>query len=195
MIKSKDAEKLDYKQYIAGQIYRSKAKWNKTSRESIFRINFKTMWDKIKYLINEPEKIGCMGIRSGAEYFEFKKLYPKAEIYGIEINPQVKRVGDNCFDYDFNNLPKDWENKFDIVFSNSLDHAFKVEDTIKEWRRVCRGQLIIDFSKHDDIGAIDRYKFVKEDVKTLFPNDEIQGIFESETNTFWAIIKLNKKYD
>ena len=35
--------------------------------------------------------------------------------------------------HDFNQVKKEWINKFDIVYSNSIDHAFNIAKTITIW--------------------------------------------------------------
>ena len=47
---------------------------------------------------------------------------------------------------DFNKLPDDWTDKFDFIFSNSIDHAYDPEQTLKEWRRCCTGRILCEFS-------------------------------------------------
>ena len=183
-------EKYDYKEYVRCQRYRTKIKWGGTQASvDDFQKRFNEMWLKVKHLFKEDIVIGCMGIRDGAEYTEFKRLLPKAKVYGVDIYNEVENVGENCFCYDFNKLPKDWGNKFDLLYSNSVDHAYNIEETIKEWRRVVKddGYLLISFSTAD-LTYADLYKFEKEDVKKLFPDNKVEIICEWE-NDFCALIK------
>lgn len=55
-------------------------------------------------------------------------------VRGVEINPDAERK--DIFVGSYDDMPAEWENRFDIVFSNSFDHAMDPDTTLKEWRRV-----------------------------------------------------------
>ena len=172
-------DKIDYKEYLDQQVHRAVAKWGRNEQYKVkFSANFHGMWKALNELIGSPQTIGCMGIRSGAEYIEFKKYLPKSDVYGIDIGPDVVKVGKNCFCYDFNHLPEDWKDKFDLLYSNSIDHSFDVKATITEWTRVTKvgGFMIMVFSASDYVGGTDRYSFTIEDINKLFPSDKFEKI-------------------
>lgn len=166
----KKADVKDYNYYKEVQVHRSDKKWN----SSTFFKNLQGFLDLIqefnKISTVKPKNVVCMGIRNGNEYLAFKdiKEFKDVEIYGVDINPLVNKVGDNCFCYDFSKLPKEWENKFDIVYSNSLDHSYNVEEAIKEWYRVCKGYLILTLSFNCEVDNSDIYSFEIEDIPKLF---------------------------
>lgn len=94
---------------------------------------------------------------------------------GVEINPDGKRQ--DVLTVSFDDLPKEWEGKFQIVYSNSLDHAQDPYRTAKEWFRVLApdGYFIlgspgekINPSKLDPVGNIGL-----NDIMELFPGELI----------------------
>lgn len=189
-------EKIDYQTYLDWQKIRTLKKWGKRfTYKALFERNFAQMWEAVKDMVGLPEVIGCMGIRSGAEYFEFKKYLPKSIVYGVDIADKVIGVGDNCYCYDFNYLPDGWVEKFDLLFSNSLDHSFKIEETLEEWRRVTKkgGFILIQFSRSPRKPTfVDRYSFDLEDIPALFPGDKYEVVkfpVLEEPETFYGLFK------
>jgi SAM-dependent methyltransferase len=166
----------DYLVYKDKQISRSTKKWQKTNEAvESFTKQFRGDWEKVKDIV-KCDSVGCMGIKNGAEYKEFKKYIPNSKIYGVDIVPKVAEVGSNCFCHDFSELPEDWQEKFDLLYSNSLDHAFDIDKTINEWHRVTKvgGHLLLVLSCADNIGDVDIYKFEKEDMPVLFDKNKFK---------------------
>jgi hypothetical protein len=173
----KTAPKSTYKDYKHIQISRSDRKWNSsTFWNNVY--TFKLIINDILSMIDIPKSICCMGIRNGNEYVAFKELYSlkNTALYGVDINPKVTEVGTNCYCFDFTKLPKEWENKFDLVYSNSLDHALNVQKTLKEWHRVCRGYLVLGMSSGTGVSLSDRNSFEIDDIDDLFNDDLFQVI-------------------
>lgn len=178
MIRKYDMSDIDYNEYREIQIARAKQKWYSARfwkceyEKWAKRIN--ETWDTIGI----PKSICCMGIRSGNEYEAFHKIGTNnAEIYGIDIHPKVVEVGKNCYCYDFNELPEEWKDKFDFIFSNSIDHSYDLMKTFDEWYRVCSGHMFLTFSDAK-VCASDIYSFKDiNDIKELLEN-ELKSRFE-----------------
>lgn len=165
----KRASVIPYDNYKEIQIHRSGKKWGS-----------KTFWDNIMYfkdtvaeavrLSNFPESVCCMGIRNGNEYMGFKQQigFQKCAVFGVDIHPDVEKVGPNCYAYDFAKLPQDWEKKFDWVYSNSIDHAYNFEETLKEWHRVAKKYILLTMSNETNVEQSDVYSFSLEDVNKIF---------------------------
>ncbi len=175
----KEAE--NYKQYLAKQIVRAESKWaRKYYYNEIFKKNLNESWKQVKDEIGDPKSICCMGVRDGTEAFEFKSYYPKADVYGVDITENIKSIKTHVDVkirlHDFNDLPKDWENKFDLIFSNSIDHAYKPEDTIKEWHRVSKngGYLFLEFSTTRPNNI--EHSFNLADIDSLFPDEMFKQV-------------------
>jgi SAM-dependent methyltransferase len=99
----------------------------------------------------------------------------RGSVVGVEINPDGKRQ--DVLTASFDDLPKEWEGKFQVVYSNSLDHAQDPYRTAKEWFRVLSpgGYLILGSpgekiapSKVDVVGNIGL-----KDIVDLFPGELI----------------------
>jgi len=193
-----------YDDYRNIQIDRSNKKWaSATFDEKMF---YKILLTALPNMIVKStghnlgiKNICCMGIRNGNEYSAIKKIrivldeflylneiqkIEKANVYGVDINPKVVNVGENCYCYDFNKLPEEWEDKFDLIYSNSVDHSFNVSMTINEWHRVSmHNRFLLLTLSNEKISATDIYSFEKKDIKNLFN----ESMFE--------IIKIWKEYE
>jgi hypothetical protein len=182
----------DYELYKHVQIRRSDQKWGSLTFDKQEFIN---STNRIMGYLKDIKSICCLGIRDGNEFKISQELFKGCEVYGVDINPKVKEVAGSTLCCDFNNLPPNWTDKFDFVYSNSLDHAFDIKKTILEWRRICKGYILIRFAKHN-INTADLYSFSKEDIKDLFPKDKFKiiDIWEypdkpNNFNGFFEVIK------
>jgi len=192
-MKRYNQENWTYDEYIKWQRFRADQKWGVNSVSNLINRNMlESIFNKIKNLFGGKITVGCMGIKNGAmEFSLFKELLPKAEIVGVDILEKVKEVGNNCYCYDFNNLPKNWKNKFDLVYSNSIDHSYDIKKTIKEWLRVTKdgGYLLIDFPNDNvPVGYADLYNFVPEDMEKLFSGNTYT-ILDKFENEFYVLVK------
>jgi len=191
----------DYQTYLKDQITRAESKWGRKSfYNEPFKKNLAQSWKQVKDTVGTPETICCMGIRAGTEVFEFKEYCPTAEVYGVDITENVKTIKTHLNVHislqDFNHLPEDWSNKFDLVFSNSLDHSFEVLETIKEWRRVTKagGFLFLELSTTPANNI--EHSFDPQDIDKLFyyPMFEIYRLWETpERNIFTVLLKAVKR--
>lgn len=185
---------ISYGDYKDIQVSRASKKWGnrQTARDRIGH-RFDQLFREAGDLLGDRQVIGCMGIRNGMEYFEFKKRITGAEVYGVDLGDRVTEVGENCFQYDFNKLPDAWEGKFDLVFSNSLDHSYIVKDTITEWRRVLKlgGLLVLDLSTAEPNWA-DRFAFEESDISKILPKRQFEIVkqpFMRTDDTFMVIAR------
>ncbi len=204
----KSNKNANYDEYRDTQITRSRAKWaSVTFDEKLFYKTLLTALPKMAVSSTgkclKPERICCMGIRNGNEYKSFKKIQKTltelegAHIYGVDIAPEVVKVGPNCFVRDFNSLP-DWENKFDFIYSNSLDHSFEVEKTISEWWKCLKHDrfMLLQLSTADKVCRTDVYSFEESDVPKLFsPRQfEIRNVWTEygQKDSFNVLVRIVK---
>lgn len=180
----------DYEEYKQSQIVRAESKWGRKFQfEEEFKKHLNKTIDEIADFIVSPEVIGCMGCRSGSELFEFKERFPSAKVCGVDITENINTIKKpkevEVTLNDFNHLPLDWESRFDLVFSNSLDHAYDPKETLKEWHRVARrgGFLLVELSTTPANNI--EHTFRPEDIDKLFPASHF------EQKAFWATPKRN----
>lgn len=184
----------DYKEYEKIQRDRASKKWGSVTFDEVL---FNETIMAGKEYIGNPGKIICLGIRSGNEYHPMTKAFSGAVVYGVDIHPEVTKVGNNCFAFDFNQLPGEWENGFDFIYSNSLDHAFNVHDTIKEWTRIAKAgaTMLLVLSSCGVANYADVYDFDQEDLAELFPSDKftiLKVIDHKPQPIFSVFLKVNK---
>lgn len=122
--------------YVATQIARSSAKWPfcNVSEADVQRY---------RRLVGAPGLVGCMGVRNGMEVDLFRVAFGQAQ--GVEINPMNTRK--DVWIGSFSEMPADWTDRFDVVYSNAFDHAYHPVATAREWRRVLKpgGTLILAY--------------------------------------------------
>ena len=185
----------NYEDYKHSQLSRASKKWTMNTFWGNLDF-FQEVVIKLNHDTGVPKSICCMGIRNGNEYFAFKQTvgFKDTEIYGVDIHENVRAVGPNCFAYDFQHLPKEWEKKFDWVYSNSLDHAFDVKKTLKEWHRICKGYLILSLASFGKTSLSDKNDFDLSDIDTLFDKKlfEVLGFYDliEKRNEFTVILKV-----
>lgn len=74
----------------------------------------------------------CHGTRNAAEQKYFKRLYPSAEILGTEISHTASNF-EMTIQHDFHEVLESHVGKCDIVYSNSFDHSYDPEKSLKVW--------------------------------------------------------------
>ena len=182
---------MNYKEL---QISRSEQKWGAKT----FKVyTLENLRNQIEFLCTNykiPKSIICLGIRNGNEYDFFKdnKFTKDSEVFGIDINPMVGGVGYNCYCYDFSKLPSNYKESFDLVYSNSLDHAEDLDKTLKEWYRISRDYILISFqNKNVKTNIVDIHNFDLDKIKTLTePYFRILKVWEYKDN---IAVLFNKK--
>ena len=143
----------NYKEYIDNQITATNKKFKKTwvADETIFEIS--------KYITEHIPgyKSGiCHGVRNGYEVQKFEELL-SCTVVGTDLYEKAKDIK-NVFVWDFNKENKDFINSFDFVYSNSFDHSFYQEETLKIWSKQIKskGVLFLEWSDgHDYSDSID----------------------------------------
>tara|TARA_B100001248_G_scaffold9854_1_gene6504 strand:+ start:15956 stop:16531 length:576 start_codon:yes stop_codon:yes gene_type:complete len=116
----------DYEEYVRvqteGNVSKIKNVW---ADQKVFDIiaNYKP----------DAKDIICHGTRNGAELDMFKKAIPSLYyIVGTEISHTAKQFP-NTIQHDFHEQIQSYVGKFDIVYSNSLDHSYDPYKALKTW--------------------------------------------------------------
>jgi hypothetical protein len=68
-------------------------------------------------------------------------------VIGVEVNPAAAR--EDVWIGSFDEMPKDWNDKFSILYSNSFDQSQDPFKTAEEWKRVARKGAILIFGYSD----------------------------------------------
>jgi hypothetical protein len=74
----------------------------------------------------------CHGTRNAAEQKYFSEFFPSADIIGTEISHTADQFP-MTVQWDFHEINPDWVAKFDIVYSNAIDHSYDPVKAIKVW--------------------------------------------------------------
>ena len=139
----------------------------------------------------DAKDIICHGTRNGAELDMFKKAIPSLYyIVGTEISHTAKQFP-NTIQHDFHEQIQSYVNKFDIVYSNSLDHSYNPYKALKTWTDQVNqsGMLCIELAT----GAENKRREL--DPLEISPK-ELTEIIEEEfgffNNDFKVINRLNR---
>ena len=113
-------------------------------------------------------------------------------VHGVEINPLGKRK--DILICSFDEMPNDWQNKYDIIYSNSFDQSMDPQKTADEWKRILKneGIIIFSFSYNKDPTETDPVGGLKfDDVLKLF-GGEIIYYNKFGSNYSDIILKIKK---
>jgi len=131
----------NYDEYVKWQIYTNKEKagWVYVKESTIDQIAKDNPFSAM---------IMCHGTRAAGEQKYFRKYFPNAEIIGTEISDNASNYP-MTIQHDFNIQNPKWLGKFDIVYSNSIDHSIDPSATLITWRDQLSltGKLYIEYSE------------------------------------------------
>ena len=121
----------DYDEYVKAQINKYELKRNNVWVNNKELNQIATIIDKRmkKMGINLKEGI-CHGVRTGYEVEYLQNKFIDAKIYGSEI---AESRNDRIYKMDFHEIPDDWYERFDFVYSNSFDHSYDPEKCLDAW--------------------------------------------------------------
>ena len=94
-------------------------------------------------------------------------------VLGVELNPRAKRK-DVCIG-SFDDLPNEWEDLFEVVYSNAFDHTHDPWQTAKEWLRIVKngGFVVLGFVEDEPDEEDPTGELYYEDLLELFPGELI----------------------
>jgi len=181
---------FEYEDYYNAQVKRHGAKLYKKRKE----LHYVQCADGIIDLVNENSEMICIGTRNNHERDVWRKsMGPKnVRVFSLDIAP----LSGADFIMDFNCLPEDWINKWDILFSNSLDHALDASDTFNKWLNVVKpnGLIIVGFDRGaNEISESDCCKFDSSAVDKFMKEDNDNFSFIKEINNSYIYYVLRKK--
>ena len=133
----------EWERYASRQNRASNSKRKKYRNES----EYATCYAHIKELLHqsdEQQEAICLGSRNNHEKDVFQKhLGSKWDVYSNDISPGSS----TDFICDFSNLPDEWKDRWDLIYTNCPDHAFDATAAFWEWVRVTKpgGVIAIGF--------------------------------------------------
>lgn len=123
----------------------------------------------------------CHGAKLGKENLWFEKE-TGVDFIGTDIS-----IGDNketkLIQWDFHNVKKEWENKFDIIYSNALDHSYDPSYALKQWASCLsqHGICILEWTTNDSedyVSHIDTFGASIEEYKSIINSINGKVIYE-----------------
>ena len=140
----KRREYKDYEEYVSHQLDKTLTPKLRNTWLRKFDGKVKKFIARFRHLeehgiIKDGIKALCLGARMGEEVVAFKKL--GADAIGIDLAPNLPLV----LKGDFNNLEFD-NDSFDLVYTNSFDHAWDTEKIFDGIHRVLKpgGLFVMD---------------------------------------------------
>jgi SAM-dependent methyltransferase len=188
-------ENFDKRKYVTAQIERHALKSAKRRGTEAYEYACESFMPFLPKEFSKLEMI-CLGTRNNWERDVFKSLLKKIQVSSLDIAP----ASNADYIMDFNSFPSDWENKWDIIYSNAIDHSISSDDCFKEWVRILKpgGIMYTDWETQNSEKitptAADCSIFSKEAVEKVMeessPNIEI--LLEKDGQ--WLIKKREKQH-
>jgi Methyltransferase domain. len=113
----------------------------------------------------------------------------QGSVIGIDINPKSKRKDVDVQSFD--NIHQNLKKKFDIIYTNSLDHTANPYKVAAEMKSCLKdsGFIILAFPLGQDSGIIDPTSGIElDDIKKLFGGEIIYHKYESSS---WYYTEYN----
>lgn len=131
----------DYTKYVKDQTEVNEKKINRVFE---YEQNIQMLCMHLKKHLEKIEFGICHGTRRGKEQTWFKK-YLNCNCIGTEISYTAAEFPDTIH-WDFHDLKPEWFDKFDFLYSNSLDHSFDMKYCLAQWAKSIRkdGLIIIN---------------------------------------------------
>tara|TARA_Y100000034_G_scaffold132094_1_gene194271 strand:+ start:704 stop:1291 length:588 start_codon:yes stop_codon:yes gene_type:complete len=186
-------ENFNKGEYTAAQIKRHALKSAKHRSAETYEHACKSLMPFLPEEFSKLEMI-CLGTRNNWERDVFKFLLKKVKVYSLDIAPA------SGADYimDFNSFPSNWKDKWDIIYSNSIDHSISADDCLKEWIRILKpgGLMYTDWEAQNSEKKIptaaDCSIFTKESVIKVMNDNSPNIEILSRKDGRWLIKKREK---
>ena len=108
--------------------------------------------------IGNVRAVLCHGTRNGAEIKWFKaNLSGSATVLGTDISSTASRFPDTI-QWDFHEMKPEWAGRWNVVYSNSWDHAYDPKRAYQNWMLSLapRGLLFLEHSKNHEPWAVNQ---------------------------------------
>ena len=120
----------NYNEYKETQVFYNKKKLGHVWADET---TLKMLCNFIKENIKKDKIIGlCHGSRNGFEQEFFNKNIHNSEVIGTDISETAKNFKDSVV-WDFHKVKNEWINKFDFIYTNSLDQSYDPKLALTTW--------------------------------------------------------------
>lgn len=186
---SRDRNTRVYKKYADWQIRRSKRKLDKYRDPEEYSVCFEYLQAHLKHDFT----MLCLGTRNNHERDVFQELAKSYDGYvcSQDICPRSNAniIGD------FNFLSELTNDKWDVIYSNSIDHALDAVKAFEEWLKVLQddGIMILGFDfSVSKVKPADCNVFSVQSVKQFMKNRKdivVLDRFQSKMYHYWMVQK------
>lgn len=161
----------DYKKYVEIQKTHVSSHIGKLKKRGIKASNGDNLgWVKKEYLdriidkvkdylnLNTIEFIICHAVRCGYESKYFMDKFGVERVFSTDLQGDAFMFDrTNFYAQDFDTLPDEWVNKFDLLYSNSIDHSRDPINTLVTWSKQLKdsGLMVVTFSWGDKVTNCD----------------------------------------
>lgn len=137
----------------------------------------------------------CLGTRNNHERDCFAEFMPGTNVKSLDISSS----SDADYIMDFTKFPPDWIEKWDIIYSNSIDHSYDATSTLNIWIDILKieGILALDLQYDCSVSETDICAFERNNVFKYLSNlnrieilNEVPGL--TNTSSTWILKKLVK---
>ena len=132
----------------------------------------------------QANTILCHGTRNAAEQKYFQEFFPNAEIVGTEISHTAKDFP-MTVQWDFHEVNPDWIEKFDIVYSNAIDHSYDPTRVLSSWR----DQLTTDGRLYIEHGYAETENYSRPSDPLEIHDEEIRYLITSLNMTLLDVFE------
>lgn len=145
--------------------------------------------------LRENNMMICLGTRNNHERDTFAAKLAEVKVHSLDISPESSAD----FIMDFTKFPKDWTCKWDLIYSNSIDHSYDPTSTFEEWIRVLKpsGILMLGMNYGTVTSITDICAFTRESVTNYLEQRQdimilkkIDGVLNVNGET-WFIQKIS----
>lgn len=100
-------------------------------------------------------RVICHGTRNAAEQGFFKAAIPGVDVLGTEISETASQFPDTI-QWDFHETKDEWQDRFDILYSNSWDHSYDPIKLFKAWSFCVApgGIMALEHTSRHEPGAV-----------------------------------------
>ena len=134
----------DYETYKDSQIKKNEEKLDKVG---VSELEIVRICEDLKSRISPSQGL-CHGVRNGYEVMMFRQ-HLRCTVLGTDISHTAKNFP-YVMVHDFHQMRPEWKNKFDFVYSNSLDHSYDPGLALEVWASCLKLGGILYLEHTDD---------------------------------------------